>query len=174
MHSQINQNQKMKRQIKIYFCALIALCAISCSRKSTQIIYQDKIVSHIDTITAVSTKYDTIPCNDFERELATNYDTVFVKVLDKKLEVKYVKKSDTIYRDVIIVQPAPLRQVNKVDNSVKNVAKKGSAIGDGNKITTKKNNWWWIFIAGVLSWFIVQNIIFRTLKIYIPILKFLP
>ena len=83
-------------------------------------------------------------------------------------------KSDTIYRDVIIVQPAPLRQVNKVDNSVKNVARKSSAIGDGNKITTKKNNWWWIYLAGMLSWFIVQNIIFRTLKIYIPILKFLP
>jgi len=34
----------MKRQIKIYFCALITICTISCSRKSTQIIYQDKIV----------------------------------------------------------------------------------------------------------------------------------
>ena len=165
----------MKRQIKIYFCALITICTISCSRKSTQIIYQDKIVSHIDTITAVSTKYDTIPCDEFEKIITSiDKDTVFVKVIDKQISVRYLKKSDTVYRDVIIIQPAPFRQVNKVDNSVKNVAKKGSAIGDGNKITTKKNNWWWIYLAGMLSWFIVQNIIFRTLKIYIPILKFLP
>jgi len=107
-------------------------------------------------------------------QLITNYDTVFVKVLDKKIKVKYVNKSDTIYRDVIIVQPAALRQINKVDNSVKNVAKKGSAIGDGNKITTKKNNWWWIFLAGALSWFIVQNVLLRILKTYFPIFKFLP
>ena len=59
-------------------------------------------------------------------------------MIDKQISVRYLKKSDTVYRDVIIIQPAPFRQVNKVDNSVKNVAKKGSAIGDGNKITTKK------------------------------------
>ena len=165
----------MKRQIKIYFCALITICTISCSRKSTQIIYQDKIVSHIDTITVKSEKNDTIPCDEFEKIITSiDKDTVFVKVIDKQISVRYLKKSDTVYRDVIIIQPAPFRQVNKVDNSVKNVAKKGSAIGDGNKITTKKNNWWWIYLAGMLSWFIVQNIIFRTLKIYIPILKFLP
>lgn len=47
-----------------------------------------------------------------------------------------------------------------------------NAVKSGN--TTKKISWWWIYLAGMLSWFIVQNIIFRTLKIYIPILKFLP
>lgn len=158
----------------VYIGLLIIIALSSCNRRASQIIYQDKIVSHVDTITAVSTKYDTIPCDDFERKLITNYDTVFVKVLDKKIKVKYVNKSDTIYRDVIIVQPAALRQINKVDNSVKNVAKKGSAIGDGNKITTKKYNWWWIFLAGALSWFIVQNVLFKILKTYFPIFKFLP
>jgi len=137
--------------------------------------YIDKVVSKIDTITAVSTKHDTIPCDEFEKIITSiDKDTVFVKVIDKQISVRYLKKSDTVYRDVIIVQPAPLRQVNKVDNSVKNVAKKSSAIGDGNKITTKKNNWWWIFLAGALSWFIVQNVLLRILKTYFPIFKFLP
>lgn len=48
----------------------------------------------------------------------------------------------------------------------------GSAIGDGNTITTKKTNWWWIFLAGMLTWFIVQNVLWRVVKIYIPILNF--
>lgn len=159
----------------VYIGLLIIIALSSCNRRASQIIYQDKIVSHVDTITAVSTKYDTIPCDEFEKIITSiDKDTVFVKVIDKQISVRYLKKSDTVYRDVIMVQPAPLRQVNKVDNSVKNVAKKSSAVGDGNKITTKKYNWWWIFLAGALSWFIVQNVLFRILKTYFPFLKFLP
>lgn len=160
---------------KLLFIVLVLLCLMSCNRKATQVMYIDKVVSKIDTITAVSTKHDTIPCDEFEKIITSiDKDTVFVKVIDKQISVRYLKKSDTVYRDVIIVQPAPLRQVNKVDNSVKNVAKKSSAIGDGNKITTKKNNWWWIFLAGALSWFVVQNVLFKILKTYFPIFKFLP
>jgi len=62
---------------------------------------------------------------------------------------------------------------NEVNNS-KVKAKSGSAIGDGNTITTKKMNWWWIFLAGMLTWFILQNVVIRWLKIYFPFLKFIP
>lgn len=40
----------------------------------------------------------------------------------------------------------------KIDNSnIDNTAKKGSAVGDGNDITNKKIDWFWIFLAGFLT-----------------------
>lgn len=143
---------------------------ISCSPK-TSVIYQEKTVTKSDTITVVSRVTDTIPCDDFEFSIEDKQkDTVYIKVVDKQISVKYIKKTDTIFKQPIIITPQP----KKVDNSVHIKAKNGSAIGDGNKITTKKNNWWWIFLAGALSWFIIQNIGFRILKSYFPFLKFLP
>ena len=154
---------------------LLAVLFTSCNRRMPKIIYQDKIVSHIDTLTVISQKTDTIPCKDFDISLLDEqHDTVYVKVVDKQISVKYLKKSDTIYRETIILQPTPLRQVTKINNSVKVKAKNGSAVGDGNTITTKKSNWWWIFLAGALSWFIIQNVGFRILKTYFPFLSFLP
>ena len=64
-----------------------------------------------------------------------------------------------------------VKELQKLKNSTTGNNSPNS-VRSGN--TTKKSNWWWIYLAGMLSWFIVQNIIFRTLKIYIPILKFLP
>ena len=159
---------------KLYILAVIGLMAIGCSRKSAPtIIYQDKIVKSIDTVTIQSRVTDTIPCDDFEIFIENEvHDTVYLKVVDKVVSIKYVKTTDTVFRETIIVQPTPRKSVIKTDNSVK--AKKGSIIGNDNVMTTKKNNWWWIFLAGMLTWFIVQNVLFRVLKMYVPIFKFLP
>lgn len=47
-----------------------------------------------------------------------------------------------------------------------------NSVKSGN--TTKKISWWWIFLSGGLTWFVLQNVVFKTLKIYLPFLKFLP
>jgi hypothetical protein len=152
----------------------IGFLAIGCSRKvAPTIIYQDKIVNSVDTVIIQSRATDTIPCDDFEIYIENEvHDTVYIKVVDKVVSVKYVKIRDTVYRETIIVQPTPRKSVIKTDNSV--TAKKGSIIGNDNTMTTKKNNWWWIFLAGMLSWFIIQNVVFKVAKKYIPILNFLP
>ena len=159
---------------KLYILAVIGLMAIGCSRKSAPtIIFQDKIVKSVDTVTIQSRVTDTIPCDDFEIFIENEvHDTVYLKVVDKVVSVKYVKTTDTVFRETIIVQPTPRKSVIKTDNSVK--AKKNSIIGNDNVMTTKKNNWWWIFLAGMLTWFIIQNVLFRVLKTYFPFLKFLP
>lgn len=158
----------------IFILVMLGTLAIGCSRKSAPtIIYQDKIVKSIDTVTIQSRVTDTIPCDDFEIFIENEvHDTVYLKVVDKVVSVKYVKTTDTVFRETIIVQPTPRKSVIKTDNSVK--AKKNSIIGNDNVMTTKKNNWWWIFLAGMLTWFIIQNVLFRVLKTYFPFLKFLP
>lgn len=67
---------------------------------------------------------------------------------------------------------------NSIDNKKSNVGDgnsfkpKGSATGDGNKIdNSKKLGWFWIFMAGALSWFIIQNVVLRVLKTYFPFLR---
>ena len=159
---------------KLYILAVIVLMAIGCSRKSAPtIIYQDKIVNSVDTVTIQSRVTDTIPCDDFEIYIENEvHDTVYLKVVDRQVSIKYIKVRDTVFRETIIVQPTPRKSVIKTDNSVK--AKKNSIIGNDNVMTTKKNNWWWIFLAGMLTWFIIQNVLFRVLKTYFPFLKFLP
>ena len=159
---------------KLIILVIFGHLAIGCSRKSAPtIIYQDKIVKSIDTVTIQSRVTDTIPCDDFEIFIENEvHDTVYLKVVDKVVSVKYVKVRDTVYRETIIVQPTPRKSVIKTDNSV--TAKKGSIIGNDNTMTTKKGNLWWIFLAGMLTWFIVQNVLFRVLKTYFPFLKFLP
>ena len=158
----------------IFILVMLGTLAIGCSRKSAPtIIYQDKIVNSVDTVTIQSRVTDTIPCDDFEIFIENEvHDTVYLKVVDKVVSVKYVKTTDTVFRETIIVQPTPRKSVIKTDNSVK--AKKNSIIGNDNVMTTKKNNWWWIFLAGMLTWFIIQNVLFRVLKTYFPFLKFLP
>ena len=159
---------------KLYILAVIVLMAIGCSRKSAPtIIYQDKIVNSVDTVTIQSRVTDTIPCDDFEIFIENEvHDTVYLKVVDKVVSVKYVKVRDTVFRETIIVQPTPRKSVIKTDNSV--TAKKGSIIGNDNTMTTKKYNWFWIFLAGMLTWFIIQNVLFKIAKRFIPILNFLP
>ena len=64
-----------------------------------------------------------------------------------------------------------VKELQKLKNSTTGDSSP-TMVKSGN--TTKKSNWWWIYLAGMLSWFIAQNLVFKSLKIYFPILKFLP
>ena len=145
---------------------LISILFASCSRK--QFVYETKTVRHVDTVTVKS--IDTVPCEDFETIVINNTDTAYITVVNRQVEVKYIRTRDTVYLTPNIVQPQPRKQVFKIDNS--NTAKKGGIIGDGNTQDNRKQlAWWWIFLAGGLSMFILQNVVWRTVKIYFPMLN---
>ncbi len=147
---------------------LISILFASCSRK--QFVYETKTVRHVDTVTVKS--IDTVPCDDFETIVINNTDTAYITVVNRQVEVKYIRTRDTVYLTPNIVQPQPRKQVFKIDNS--NTAKKGGIIGDGNTQDNRRQlAWWWIFLAGGLSMFILQNVVWRTVKIYFPILNVL-
>ena len=146
----------------------------SCNRKTPQVTYVDQTKTQYDTIISyfdgsTDTIYSTVPCDSFTMVIRKT-DTIYIRKIQNKTQVKLVVQKDTIYRTPIVVNNGK----TKIDNSVKIKAKGGSAIGEGNTVTTKKNNWWWIFLAGMLTWFIIQNIGFRILKTYFPFMAFLP
>ena len=145
---------------------LISILFASCNRKL--FVYETKTVRHVDTVTVKS--IDTVPCEDFETIVINNTDTAYITVVNRQVEVKYVRTKDTVYLTPNIVQPQPRKQVTKIDNS--NTAKKGGIIGDGNTQDNRRQlAWWWIFLAGGLSMFILQNVVWRTVKMYVPILN---
>jgi hypothetical protein len=86
---------------KLIILVIFGHLAIGCSRKSAPtIIYQDKIVKSVDTVTIQSRVTDTIPCDDFEIFIENEvHDTVYLKVLDKVVSVKYVKIQQTQYSE---------------------------------------------------------------------------
>lgn len=137
---------------------LLSIFATGCTNKmQTQTIYEDRIITKIDTLVFISK--DTIPCEDFKYKFITKKDTIFVEVVKKELKIKTIQRTDTIYKEKIILQNLPKKVVNKT------IAKKGSAIGDGNKITTKKSSWIWIFIAGMLAGQLINIGVKRLIKI---------
>ena len=145
---------------------LISILFASCNRKL--FVYETKTVRHVDTVTVKS--IDTVPCEDFETIVINNTDTAYITVVNRQVEVKYVRTKDTVYLTPNIVQPQPRKQVTKIDNS--NTAKEGGIIGDGNTQDNRRQlAWWWILLAGGLSMFILQNVVWRTVKIYFPILN---
>jgi len=147
----------------------LLLIVIGCSRKTPQIIYNERVTSHIDTINFVHVERDSIriPCEDFRDTLVSEKkDTVIVEVVKNRIKIKTVTRRDSIFLQPNIISQSNIK-VRKIDNSV--TAKKGGIIGDGNTQTTNKTNWWWIFLAGMLTQFIVSKI----LRSYFPFLKFL-
>ncbi len=133
---------------------IIFIIIISCNKKvQPQLIYEQKVISKIDTLYFISEKKDTIPCNDFKYSFINKTDTVFVEVFKKEMKIKTIKQIDTVFKEINIIQLPPKKIINKIDNSIRNKAKDNSAIGDNNELkkTTKKSQWWWIFIAGFLS-----------------------
>ena len=144
---------------------LISILFASCNRKL--FVYETKTIRHVDTVTVKS--IDTVPCEDFETIVINNTDTAYITVVNRQVEVKYIRTRDTVYLTPNIVQPQPRKQVTKIDNS--NTAKKGGIIGDGNTQDNRRQLAWWIFLAGGLSMFILQNVVWRTVKIYFPILN---
>lgn len=173
----------MKQLIKIILISILLFAfmvlVFSCQRKaSPMVIYQDKIVTveKLDTITI----YEKDTCFDYK----ISYNNLVAKYND--LQKKYAVKSDTISTLLKEIQhlkekyfllektkvPKKMKDSNvvniggdnneKIDNSnIDNTAKKGSAVGDGNDITNKKIDWWWIFIAGFLSAHLLRFIIKR-------------
>lgn len=141
------------------------LLLISCNRNTSKVIYQDRIITEVDTIKFETPRDGTsVPCKDFETFIqgATIHDTIFVKSKAGKLQLKAQLERKVVERQPIIVTPQPKRV--KIDNSV--TAKKGGIVGNGN---TQNNNtkWWWIFLAGMLTMFILQNVVYKTLKRYL-------
>ena len=147
------------------YIPLLLLVLSACSRKTPNVIYQDRVITSYDTITVTSKQTDTIPCDDFNYKLVQDTDTVYVSVVKNQIKVKTIIKRDTIIRTEIVTIPQKI--IDKSDNRV--IAKKGSIIGNDNTMTTKKTNWWWIFVAGMLTWFIIQNVVWKTVKTYIKI-----
>ena len=128
------------------------------SKEHTTDQYIDKITTNYDTImllsdAGVDTIYSYQPCDSFIR-IVRQKDTVYVRQIKKEVQTKLVVKRDTVFRTPVITENV----------KIKNVAKGGSAIGDGNKITTKRTSWWWIFLAGMLTWFVIQNVIWKLIK----------
>lgn len=64
-----------------------------------------------------------------------------------------------------------VKELQKLKNSTTGDSSP-TMVKSGN--TTNKSNWWWTYLGGALSWFIAQNLVFKTLKTYFPFLKFLP
>ena len=76
---------------------------------------------------------------------------------------KKVKKNSTI----TVIQGNDNNPL--IDKSeTKQKAKDNSAIGQDNQLTktTKKNNWFWIFLAGMLTTIIIDKIILRKVKLF--------
>ena len=151
----------MKSKIKYVLIFIL----LSCNRNSTKVIYQDKIISKIDTIN-FENKSDTFiaPCKDFETFIQgeTIHDTIFINSKKGKLKLKAQIERKVIERQPIIINPQPKKI--KIDNSIN--AKKDSIIGNNN--TQKKSiYWWWIFLAGMLTMYILQNVIWNNVKRYI-------
>lgn len=141
----------------------ISVLLFSCGRHNKpQITYIDNIITKYDTITdysfgGVDTIYSTTPCDSFTVLVRKN-DTVYIREVKKVIQTKLVTKRDTVYRQVIVNNPQP----KKIDNSI--TAKKGSIIGNDNTMTTKKNNWWWIFLAGYLFCHVLHKILIPMIK----------
>lgn len=147
---------------------ILSLLALGCSHKAAQVIYQDRTIVSFDTIRFEAPKDGTtVPCKDFETFIQgeTIHDTIFVKSKQGKLELKAQLERKVTERQPIIVTPQPNVRIRKIDNSI--TAKKQGIIGNDNTMTTKKTNWWWIFVAGMLTMFIIQNVIYKTLKRYL-------
>lgn len=162
----------MKTKILI----ILSLFAVACGRKNTpQIQYIDKITTNYDTImllsdAGVDTIYSYQPCDSFIR-IVRQDDTVYIREVKKVVQTKIISKVDTVFRTPIVTTNVKINnkggQIGE-NTSVKN--KKGDNInGDGNTIKKDKQNWWWIFLVGMLTWFVIQNVVWRVIKRYINI-----
>jgi hypothetical protein len=156
--------------LKTKYLAILLL--VACNRNTSKVIYQDRVVTQVDTIKFESPRDGTeVPCKDFETFIQgeTIHDTVFIKSKAGKLQLKAQLERKVVERQPIVVTPQPKRV--KIDNSV--TAKKGGIIGDGNT-QTNNTKWWWIFFSGMITMYLSQNVIIKGLKIHFPFLRFLP
>lgn len=146
----------------------------------TETIYKDG-EPIIDTICIT----DSSNCNYYKitaLEIAAKYNSAikerdFYKAMansqaKKIINNNYVnsKNKNTQIGDANIQQIKPKSTAVVGDGNVTTVKPKQSAVGDGNDLDNSKkgSNWFWIFVAGNLSWLIIQNLLYPILMRFIP------
>jgi len=146
----------------------------------TETIYKDGDPI-IDTICIT----DSSNCNYYKitaLEIAAKYNSAikerdFYKAMansqaKKIINNNYVnsKNKNTQIGDANVQQIKPKSTAVVGDGNVTTVKPKQSAVGDGNDLDNSKkgSNWFWIFVAGNLSWLIIQNLLYPILMRFIP------
>lgn len=146
----------------------------------TETIYKDG-EPIIDTICIT----DSSNCNYYKitaLEIAAKYNSAikerdFYKAMansqaKKIINNNYVnsKNKNTQIGDANVQQIKPKATAVVGDGNVITVKPKQSAVGDGNDLDNSKkgSNWFWIFVAGNLSWLIIQNLLYPILMRFIP------
>lgn len=146
----------------------------------TETIYKDG-EPIIDTICIT----DSSNCNYYKitaLEIAAKYNSAikerdFYKAMansqaKKIINNNYVnsKNKNTQIGDANVQQIKPKSTAVVGDGNVTTVKPKQSAVGDGNDLDNSKkgSNWFWIFVAGNLSWLIIQNLLYPILMRFIP------
>jgi len=150
-----------------------------CSRKVAPIIFQDTVITNYDTIelagdVVMDTIFSRVPCDSFVM-VVRKTDTLWIREVKKETKTKLVIKTDTVFRTPIITQNINRNRGQIGNENINSKTKKGDNVtGDGNTISKpiKKTNWFWIFVCGMGAMFILQNVVWKTVKRYIPILNF--
>lgn len=166
---------------------LLSIFATGCTKQvAPTIVYKEKI----DTITFYYTRIDTILNFDECVEIAKEYNMLLdnfnkqksnIAILEN--ELSKIEKSKIVKTKIITKNSNNNTEVNNLKRSIqikdseidslnlalKSVrkAKDNSAIGNENQLqkTTKKTQWWWIFIAGFLTAHLLRFIINKYLHI---------
>jgi len=127
---------------------------------------------------------DTLDCNQYKVQLlelasklhTANKETEYYKALAQSKPPRKVINNinsgnkNTQIGDANIQQIKPKSTAVVGDGNVTTVKPKQSAVGDGNDLDNSKkgSNWFWIFVAGNLSWLIIQNLLYPILMRFIP------
>jgi hypothetical protein len=127
---------------------------------------------------------DTLDCNQYKVQLlelasklhTANKETEYYKALAQSKPPRKVINNinsgnkNTQIGDANVQQIKPKATAVVGDGNVTTVKPKQSAIGDGNDLDNSKkgSNWFWIFVAGNLSWLIIQNLLYPILMRFIP------
>ena len=152
-----------------------------------------------DNIPTIIVEHEVVDTNDVCKkyklsalEMAKKYNDIGQQLQQSKKEAEFYKALAQIQARKIInnynsnnkntqIGDANISQNSKKgdnqsgEGNINQDSKNGpNQNGNDNTMTTKKNNWWWIFLCGMLFMFLIQNVGFRILKTYFPFLKFLP
>lgn len=179
---------------RIIIYSLLLTIFIGCHHKNkiqhSNIDYTDRVIYKHTFDTIVLESGDTcqqymVSFNNLVREYQTILDLAVNlndTINELYSEIKDLKIRPT--QNIVLPKKARKATINIIqgDNNTPTIdnskttqkVKDNSAIGNENQLTktTKKNNWFWIFVAGALTWFVIQNVLWRVLKIYFPFLNF--
>jgi hypothetical protein len=127
---------------------------------------------------------DTLDCNQYKVQLlelasklhTANKETEYYKALAQSKPPRKVINNinsgnkNTQIGDANVQQIKPKATAVVGEGNVTTIKPKQSAIGDGNDLDNSKkgSSWFWIFVAGNLSWLIIQNLLYPILMRFIP------